>query len=96
MVKVGLIAVGILIFVAFVFFFLWRNCRRQKKELKEKLDFVLKQFYEVRDENIRFQLASKTVSKNRREADEKIDELHNGDSVANAIDGLCKHKDSDS
>lgn len=33
----------------------------------------------------------KIKSENRSEADEKINALHNGDSVDNAINGLSKH-----
>ena len=33
----------------------------------------------------------KLKAEKEREANEKIDELHNGDAVSNAINGLCKH-----
>ena len=33
----------------------------------------------------------KLKAEKEREINEKIDELHSGDSVSNAINGLCKH-----
>lgn len=33
----------------------------------------------------------KLKAEKEREANEKINELHNGDSISNAINGLCKH-----
>lgn len=35
--------------------------------------------------------AGKIKAEKEREINEKIDGLHNGDSVSNAINGLCKH-----
>ena len=35
--------------------------------------------------------AGKIKAEKERETNEKIDELHNGDAVSNAINGLCKH-----
>ena len=35
--------------------------------------------------------AEKAKDKRRKEADEKINNLHNGDTVSNAINGLSKH-----
>ena len=35
--------------------------------------------------------AGKIKAEKERETNEKIDELHNGNSVSNAINGLCKH-----
>lgn len=36
--------------------------------------------------------ASEITNANRKEADEKIDNLHNGDAVDNALSELSKHK----
>ena len=47
------------------------------KELKEVIS-VLENEGKLKDEK-------------EREANEKINELHNGDSIGNAINGLCKH-----
>lgn len=33
----------------------------------------------------------KLKAEKERETNEKINELHNGDSIGNAINGLCKH-----
>lgn len=33
----------------------------------------------------------KLKAEKEREANEKINELHSGDSISNAINGLCKH-----
>lgn len=35
--------------------------------------------------------ADKIKAEKERETNAKIDELHSGDSVSNAINGLCKH-----
>lgn len=91
MLDVILSVIVVLIVISLLLFILWKSTRKQLKlaEMKiEELDYAVKA---LKAENSVFKEISEQLNKNRRVADEKIEELHNGDSVANAIDGLCKH-----
>lgn len=92
MTKFFLITIGVLILAAVVFFFLWRTSAEKRKETKAMLDKVTRQLNKQIDANSRLEQTIETLRKNREEADEKIDSLHNGDSVSNAIDELSKRK----
>lgn len=92
MTKLFLITVGVLLLAAVVFFFLWRTSAEKRKETKATLDKVTRQLNKQIDANSRLEQTIETLRKNREDADEKIDSLHNGDSVSNAIDELSKRK----
>lgn len=92
MTKFFLITVGVLLLAAVVFFFLWRTSAEKRKETKATLDKVTRQLNKQIDANSRLEQTIETLRKNREDADEKIDSLHNGDSVSNAIDELSKRK----
>lgn len=92
MTKFFLITVGVLLLAAVVFFFLWRISAEKRKETKATLDKVTRQLNKQIDANSRLEQTIETLRKNREDADEKIDSLHNGDSVSNAIDELSKRK----
>ena len=50
----------------------------------------------LQSENEKKNEESKIKNDNRRKTDEKIDELHSGNTLLNAIDGLCKPKSNNS
>ena len=54
---------------------------------------ILLLFFLWRSEKIkRKETQGKLERKNRKEADEKINNLHDGDALGNALNGLHKHK----
>jgi len=86
----GLVLLNMILFIAF-------------KTVSEKLDMskLKNSEYEytirqLKTENYKLRDEMKTIAQNRREADEKIVNLHNGDVVSNAINGLSKPAGSDS
>jgi len=86
----GLVLLNMILFIAF-------------KTVSEKLDMskLKNSEYEytirqLKTENYKLRDEMKTIAQNRREADEKIVNLHNGDVVSNAINGLSKPTGSDS
>lgn len=93
MIKFLLIVIAVLFVVGIVFFFLWRLSAAKTKSQKTTIDKFVKQLNEATQANSKLELTISTLKNNREKADEKIDDLHNGDSVSNAIDELRKHKD---
>lgn len=69
---------------------LWKRLRAEKERNKENE----KKISQLTKENSKLFEELSIISDNRREADEKINALHDGDSVNNAISGLCKPKGS--
>lgn len=92
MIKFFLIVCGILILCVVIFFFLWRLSANQNKQKEEIIYKLSKQICDVNKANAQLEQTINILKKNRRKADEKIDNLHNGDSVDNAIDELSKRK----
>jgi len=66
--------------------FLFKICKEQKKELSTELD----KYKGLLEEFHKYVEASKIKEQNKEEADEKIDNLHNGNAVSNAINILQK------
>lgn len=61
-----------------------------KNRTKER-DFYQDEMIRAQNQVSKLTLELKIKSENRTEADEKINALHNGNSVSNAIAGLSKH-----
>ncbi|MBD5437729.1 MAG: hypothetical protein HDR37_04030 [Treponema sp.] len=85
-----LVALAVLALLCALCFMAWRNAARERRaalarcsELTSTLNQVLKRLSDV-------QSAAKIVADNRREADEKVEELHAGDAGGNALDVLSK------
>lgn len=81
---VALVVDVISLFVNYVLFRKLKDRQATVDRLEELYDGLTKEF------NILVE-AEKAKDKRRKEADEKINNLHNGDSVDNAIEQLSKH-----
>ena len=91
-IKLLLIVCAVFLFAALIFFFLWRLSIGKRKSQKETIDKLVQQINEAKQTNSELEYTISVLKKNREKADEKIEELHNGDALANALDGLHKHK----
>lgn len=91
-IKLLLIICAVFLFAALIFFFLWRLSVGKRKSQKETIDKLVQQINEAKQTNSELEYTISVLKKNREKADEKIEELHNGDALANALDGLHKHK----
>ena len=65
-----------------------RKIKTQSESIKSIILVNKNLHYEIE----RLNNVDKIKSDNRRETNEKLDELHNGDSVNNAINVLCDNK----
>ena len=92
MIKVLLIVCGIFLLCAIVFFFLWRLSLNKNKTQKKRIDDLTIQLEAAETTNTILEQTIKILKKNREAADEKIDGLHNGDSVSNALNELSNNK----
>lgn len=91
-IKLLLIVCAVFLFAALIFFFLWRLSVGKRKSQKETIDKLVQQINEAKQTYSELEYTISVLKKNREKADEKIEELHNGDALANALDGLHKHK----
>lgn len=92
MIKFFLIVCGFLSVACLVFFFAWRLSKNENKQQKIIIDKLSKRLCDVSEANSQLRKSISILKTNREKADEKIDNLHNGDSVDNAIDELSKRK----
>ena len=74
------------------FFAMWRFTKLKENELRDSLEYYLKKYEEQEVYVKALKEELKVKSENRKEADEKINALHTGDALGNALDGLHKHK----
>lgn len=77
--------------VSVLFFMLWKTTKSVLKTTEHDLNVCTRKYEELLLMFKRVEAESKIKSENRKEADEKVNALHTGDSVANAINGLSKH-----
>lgn len=82
-----MILVGLNIF----FFLMWRIARIEKKQTEEEFNRFVDKYEEMEKTISLLQSELRIKSENRKKADEKIEALHNGNVVDNAINGLSKH-----
>lgn len=92
MIEFFLILTAVLFVGILLIFFLWRSEKTKRKETQGKLNSANKELAKAIAEQAKLESTILILRKNRKEADEKIEELHNGDALANALDGLHKHK----
>ena len=92
MIKFFLILTAVLFVGILLLFFLWRSAKTKQKETQEKLNNTNKELAKAIAEQAKLESTIQILRKNRKEADEKINNLHDGDALANALDGLHKHK----
>ena len=91
MTKVFLIIIAILFVAVVVLFLMWKLSKSESKRVKDELAVTKNQLESAVNQMKKFEETLDIVNHNRKESDEKIDALHTGDSVANALDELSKH-----
>lgn len=86
-------AVGIFtLLVVVVVMVLWAwHLRDEVKVLRKQNNALEWQNAAFASELARYRNAQKIVSENRKQADAKVDALHSGDALGNALDELHKH-----
>ena len=92
MIKFFLILTAVLFAGILLLFFLWRSEKIKRKETQGKLESANKELARAIAEQAKLESTIQIMKKNRKEADEKINNLHDGDALGNALDGLHKHK----
>ena len=92
MIKFFLILTAVLFVGILLLFFLWRSEKTKRKETQVKLESTNKKLARAIAEQARLESTIQILRKNRKEADEKINNLHDGDALGNALNGLHKHK----
>lgn len=88
--KVFLIILCLFLISGFVLYILYQRTASKLSisEMKRnEYEHVIKTLKEI---NTQLREEMLIISENRRKADEKVAELHNGNSVVNAINGLSK------
>ena len=91
MTKVFLIIIAVLFVAVVVLFLLWKLSKTENKRVKDELAVTKNQLETAVKQVKKIEETLEIVNHNRKETDEKIDALHTGDSVANALDELSKH-----
>lgn len=92
MIKFFLILTAVLFVGILLLFFLWRSEKTKRKETQRKLESTNKELARAIAEQAKLESTIQILRKNRKEADEKINNLHDGDALGNALNGLHKHK----
>ena len=86
---IGVIVV--LVGLAGISFIMWRVTEKQRVELEKEFDVALTDNKELLNHLSTLKEELRIKNENRKKADEKIENLHNGDTVSNAINSLSKH-----
>lgn len=89
--KVFMIVLGLFLISDFVIYILWQRAESKLSASEMKKNEYEHDIKTLKEINSQLREEMLIISENRRKADEKIAELHSGDSVSNAINGLCKH-----
>lgn len=92
MIKFFLILTAVLFVGILLLFFLWRSEKIKRKETQGKLESTNRELARAIAEQAKLESTIQILRKNRKEADEKINNLHDGDALGNALNGLHKHK----
>jgi cell division protein FtsB len=87
--KVFLLVIAILIVLLTVLILMLIHKNNKIKQLKNDMETVIQANKSLHDEIKKLTDIDKIKNDNRIEANEKIDDLHNGDAISNAIDILC-------
>lgn len=73
-----------------IMFMAWRNAARERKQARAKCAELEGTLHSALTRLSQAEQAAKIAAENRREADAKIGELHDGDAGGNALDVLSK------
>ena len=92
MIKFFLILTAVLFVGILLLFFLWRSEKTKRKETQGKLESTNKELTRAIAEQAKLESTIQILRKNRKEADEKVNNLHNGNSTNNALNELRKRK----
>lgn len=93
MIKFFLLLTAVLCVACLLLFFLWRLAKTKQKETENKLNNANKELAKAIVEQSKLENTIKILKNNRKEADEKIKDLHTGNTLDNALNGLRKRKD---
>lgn len=93
MTKYWIIAISVLATGILVFLFLWRMTEARLKMARNSLETVNKELDKAMAELAKLEASLKVLVGNRKVADEKIGNLHDGDTLGNAIDILLDRQD---
>ena len=93
MTKYWIIAISVLATGTLVFLFLWRMTEARLKMARNSLETVNKELDKAMAELAKLEASLKVLVGNRKVADEKIGNLHDGDTLGNAIDILLDRQD---
>ena len=88
MTKYWIIAISVFATGTLVFLFLWRMTEARLKMARNSLETVNKELDKAMAELAKLEASLKVLVGNRKVADEKIGNLHDGDTLGNAIDIL--------
>ena len=91
MTKVFLIIIAILFVAVVVLFLMWKLSKSENKRVKDELAVTKNQLETAVKQAKKFEGTLEIMNENRKETDEKIDAMHSGDTVGNALDELSKH-----
>ena len=91
MTKVFLIIIAVLFVAVVVLFLLWKLLKSENKRVKDELAVTKNQLETAVKQVKKIEETLDIVNHNRKETDEKIDALHSGDTVDNALSELSKH-----
>lgn len=90
--KFLLVVAAIFLAAGIVLFFLWRLSASKRKEQEKTISRLSGRLETALKINNNLEQTIDVLKGNRDKADEKIDSLHNGDSIGNAIDELSNSK----
>ena len=93
MTKYWIIAISVFATGTLVFLFLWRMTEARLKMARNSLETVNKELDKAMAELAKLEASLKVLAGNRKVADEKIGNLHDGDTLGNAIDILLDRQD---
>ena len=92
MIRVLLIAIAVLFAACLILFFFWRTSKAKEKETQRKLNAANKELADAIVYQAKLESTIDILKKNRSEADEKISNLHNGNTTGNALNELRKRQ----
>lgn len=92
MIKFFLILTVALCVAILLLFFLWRSAKTKQKETEAKLNSANRELARAIAEQAKLESTIQILKRNRKEADEKINNLHSGNATNNALNELRKRK----